>query len=83
MYNTSKTLQKLMIDKDMTVSQLASACGLLQPSVSRALQKTDNDYRLSFLAQLLHGLGCSAEIVIKDSESGQVLYTIKEDEKSL
>lgn len=81
MFNASKTIQKLMIDRDITPTKLASLTGLHQSSISRALQKSDNDYRLSFLNTLVTALNCDIEINIIDSESKQVLYTIKETEK--
>lgn len=78
MFNTSKTIQKLMIDRDITPTKLANMCGLHQSSVSRALQKSDNDYRISFLNQLVSAMGCNIRIQIIDSESQEVLYTISD-----
>ena len=68
-----------MIDKKITVTELSKKIGVASSNLSRKLQNSQEDYKLSYLCQVLSALGASAEIVIKDSESGQTLYTIKED----
>ena len=83
MLYVSDIIRKLMIDKGCTVTKLASKMGLLAPSLSRKLQSKMEDYKLSLLADIVGALDCDIVISVVDRESGQVLYTIKEDEKSL
>jgi len=79
MLYTSDIIRKLMIDKGVTVTQLASKMELLQPTLSRKLQNKNEDYKLSMLLDIIKTLDCTLKIDIIDSESNKVLYTIKED----
>lgn len=75
----SNTILHLLVDKKKNKKEVAEKSGLLPASFSRMVNKADNDYHISTLCAIMQALNCSMEIVIKDSESGQTLYTIKED----
>ena len=77
----SDIIRKLMIDRGVTVTQLAAKMQLLQPSLSRKLQNKSADYKISMLSELAAAMDCKIQIDIIDSESQKVLYTIKENEK--
>ena len=78
MFNISKTIRKLMIDKNRSVTDIANNSGLLQPSISRCLQKADNDYRINYLNQIIQALDCSIQIQIIDNNTNDILYTISD-----
>ena len=78
MFNISKTIRKLMIDKNKSVTDIANNSGLSQPAISRSLQKVDNDYRINYLNQIIQALDCSIQIQIIDNNSNDVLYTISD-----
>ena len=78
MFNISKTIRKLMIDKNRSVTDIANNSGLSQPAISRSLQKIDNDYRVNYLNQIIQALDCSIQIQIIDNNSNDVLYTISD-----
>lgn len=80
MFNISKTIRKLMIDKNRTVTDIANNSGLSQPAISRSLQKADNDYRVNYLNQIIQALDCSIQIQIIDNNSKEVLYNITDSE---
>ena len=75
----SDIIRKLMIDRGVTVTQLAAKMELLQPSLSRKLQNKTADYKISMLSELAAAMNCNIKIDIIDSESQKVLYTIKEE----
>ena len=79
MFNISKTIRKLMIDKNRSVTDIANNSGLLQPSISRCLQKSGNDYRINYLNQIIQALDCSMQIQIIDNNTNDILYTISDD----
>ena len=76
MFNISKTIRKIMIDKNKTVSDIVKKSGILQSTLSRSLQKADNDYRINYLNQIIQALDCSIQIQIIDNNNNNVLYTI-------
>lgn len=78
MFNISKTIRKIMIDKNKTVTDIANNSGLSQPAISRSLQKAENDYRINYLNQIIQALDCSIQIQIIDNNSKEVLYTISD-----
>lgn len=78
MFNTSKIIRKLMIDKNKTVSDIVKKSGILQSTLSRSLQKADNDYRINYLNQIVQALNCNIRIQIIDNDSKEVLYTISD-----
>ena len=80
MFNISQTIRKLMIDKNKTVTDSVKSSGLLQPTVSRSLQKADNDYRINYLNQIIQALNCNIRIQIIDNDSKEVLYNITDSE---
>ena len=80
MFNISQTIRKLMIDKNKTVTDIVKSSGLLQPTVSRSLQKADNDYRINYLNQIIQALNCNIRIQIIDNDSKEVLYNITDSE---
>lgn len=78
MFNISKTIRKIMIDKNKTVSDIVKKSGILQSTLSRSLQKAENDYRINYLNQIIRALDCSLRIQIIDNNSNDVLYTISD-----
>jgi len=80
MFNISKTIRKLMIDKNRSVTDIANNSGLSQPAISRSLQKAENDYRINYLNQIIQALDCSIQIQIIDNNSKEVLYNITDSE---
>lgn len=78
MFNVSNTIRKLMIDKNRSVTDISKKADILQPTLSRSLQKADNDYRLNYLNQIIQALDCSLRIQIIDNNSNDVLYTISD-----
>lgn len=78
MFNISKTIRKIMIDKNKTVSDIVKKSGILQSTLSRSLQKVDDDYRVNYLNQIIQALDCSLRIQIIDNNSNDVLYTISD-----
>ena len=80
MFNISKTIRKLMIDKNKSVTDIANNSGLSQPAISRSLQKVDNDYRINYLNQIIQALNCNIRIQIIDNDTNNILYTISDTE---
>lgn len=80
MFNISKTIRKIMIDKNKSVTDIANNSGLSQPAISRSLQKAENDYRINYLNQIIQALDCSLQIQIIDNNSKEVLYNITDSE---
>ena len=80
MFNVSNTIRKLMIDKNRNVTDISKKADILQPTLSRSLQKADNDYRLNYLNQIIQALDCSLQIQIIDNNSKEVLYNITDSE---
>ena len=78
MFNISQTIRKVMIDKNKTVSDIVKKSGILQSTLSRSLQKADNDYRINYLNQIVQALNCNIRIQIIDNDSKEVLYTISD-----
>lgn len=78
MFNISQTIRKVMIDKNKTVSDIVKKSGILQSTLSRSLQKTDNDYRINYLNQIIKALDCSIQIQIIDNNTNDILYTISD-----
>lgn len=80
MFNISKTIRKIMIDKNQTVSDIVKKSGILQSTLSRSLQKADNDYRINYLNQIIQALNCNIRIQIIDNNTKEVLYNITDSE---
>lgn len=78
MFNISKTIRKIMIDKNKTISDIVKKSGILQSTLSRSLQKVDNDYRVNYLNQIIQALDCSIRIQIIDNNTNDILYTISD-----
>lgn len=78
MFNISKTIRKIMIDKNKSVTDIANNSGLSQPAISRSLQKAENDYRINYLNQIIQALDCSIQIQIIDNNTNDILYTISD-----
>ena len=78
MFNVSQTIRKLMIDKNCTVTDISKKADILQPTLSRSLQKADNDYRINYLNQIIKALDCTIQIQIIDNSTKEVLYTISD-----
>lgn len=80
MFNVSNTIRKLMIDKNRSVTDISKKANILQPTLSRSLQKADNDYRLNYLNQIIQALDCNIRIQIIDNDTQEVLYNITDSE---
>lgn len=80
MFNISQTIRKVMIDKNKTVSDIVKKSGILQSTLSKSLQKADNDYRINYLNQIIQALDCTIQIQIIDNNSKEILYTISDSE---
>lgn len=78
MFNISQTIRKVMIDKNKTISDIVKKSGILQSTLSRSLQKADNDYRINYLNQIVQALNCNIRIQIIDNDSKEVLYAISD-----
>lgn len=78
MFNTSKILRKLMIDRDMTVTPLSQEIGVSTPNLSRKLDNVDETYTLDYLQKIVKCMNCEIEVNIIDSETKEVLYTLKD-----
>jgi DNA-binding Xre family transcriptional regulator len=65
-----------MIDKNKTVSDIVKKSGILQSTLSRSLQKADNDYRINYMNQIIQALDCTIQIQIIDNNTNDILYTI-------
>lgn len=79
MFYISDTIRKVMIDRRVSVTTLAAALGLLQPSLSRKLQNPEEDYKIAYLQNIAKALDCDIVIQIIDSKSGATLYTLRDE----
>ena len=80
MINISDTIRKLMIDKKITITQLSEAVGIAQPSLSRKLNNSNEDYKIAYLQKICHAMDCSIKIDIINNSNGKTLYTITDKE---
>ena len=78
MFYISDIIRKLMIDKRINVTDLSHKIGVQTSNLSRKLQNQTEDYKISYLSNVMQALNCSIRIQIIDSESQQVLYTISD-----
>ena len=78
MFYISDIIRKLMIDRRINVTDLSHKIGLQVSNVSRKLQNQQEDYKISYLSNIMQALNCNIRIQIIDSESQQVLYTISD-----
>lgn len=78
MFNTSKIIRKLMIDRDMTVTPLARKIGVTQQNLSRKLNNSEESYTLEYLQNIAKGMNCTISIQILDSDTKEVLYTLND-----
>ena len=78
MFYISDIIRKLMIDKRINVTDLSRKIGITTPNLSRKFQNQKEDYKISYLSNILKALDCSIRIQIIDSESQEVLYTISD-----
>lgn len=69
-----------MIDKRINVTDLSHKIGLQVSNVSRKLQNQTEDYKISYLSNILQALNCSIQIQIIDNNSKEVLYNITDSE---
>lgn len=83
MYNISDTIRKIMIDKHITVTELSKIMDLKQQALSRKLQNHSEDYKTEYLYQVLSALNCDMEIIIKDSDTQKVLYTLQHEKDEI
>ena len=80
MFYISDIIRKLMIDKRINVTDLSHKIGLQVSNVSRKLQNQKEDYKISYLSNILQALNCSIQIQIIDNNSKEVLYNITDSE---
>ena len=76
MFYISDIIRKLMIDRRINVTDLSHKIGVQTSNLSRKLQNQQEDYKISYLSNILQALNCDIRIQIIDLESQQVLYTI-------
>ena len=80
MFYISDIIRKLMIDKRINVTDLSHKIGLQVSNVSRKLQNQTEDYKISYLSNIMQALDCTIKIQIIDNNSNEVLYTISDSE---
>lgn len=78
MFNTSKIIRKLMIDRDISVTPLARKIGITQQNLSRKLNNVNESYTLEYLQNVVKGMDCYVQVNIVDSDTHKVLYTMEE-----
>lgn len=78
MFYISDIIRKLMIDRRINVTDLSHKIGLQVSNVSRKLQNQKEDYKISYLSNILQALNCSIRIQIIDNNNNDVLYTISD-----
>lgn len=78
MFYISDIIRKLMIDRRINVTDLSRKLGITTPNLSRKFQNQQEDYKISYLSNIMQALNCNIRIQIIDSESQQVLYTISD-----
>lgn len=80
MFYISDIIRKLMIDRRINVTDLSHKIGLQVSNVSRKLQNQQEDYKISYLSNILKALDCSIQIQIIDNNSKEILYNITDSE---
>ena len=78
MFYISDIIRKLMIDKRINVTDLSRKLGITTPNLSRKFQNQKEDYKISYLSNILQALNCSIRIQIIDNDTQEVLYTISD-----
>ena len=80
MFYISDIIRKLMIDRRINVTDLSHKINLQVSNVSRKLQNQKEDYKISYLSNILQALDCNIQIQIIDNNSKEVLYNITDSE---
>ena len=80
MFNTSKIIRKLMIDRDISVTPLARKIGITQQNLSRKLNNVNESYTLEYLENVVKGMNCHIQVNIIDSDTQEILYKISDSE---
>ena len=80
MFNTSKIIRKLMIDRDISVTPLARKIGITQQNLSRKLNNVNESYTLEYLENVVKGMNCHIQVNIVDSDTNDILYTLIDSE---
>lgn len=80
MFYISDIIRKLMIDRRINVTDLSRKLGITTPNLSRKFQNQKEDYKISYLSNILQALNCSIQIQIIDNNSKEVLYNITNSE---
>ena len=78
MFYISDIIRKLMIDRRINVTDLSRKLGITTPNLSRKFQNQKEDYKISYLSNVMQALNCSIQIQIIDNNSNDVLYTISD-----
>lgn len=79
MYNISETIRLLIAKKNITKKEIAEKAGFIPASVSRMINNNNNNYDINTIYRLFSALNCDIEIVIKDSDTQKVLYTLQHE----
>jgi DNA-binding Xre family transcriptional regulator len=78
MFYISDIIRKLMIDRRINVTDLSRKLGITTPNLSRKFQNQTEDYKISYLSNVMQALNCSIQIQIIDNNNNDVLYTISD-----
>ena len=78
MFYISDIIRKLMIDRHINVTDLSRKMGISTPNLSRKFQNKSEDYKISYLHNVLQHLDCDIRIQIIDSKTNDILYIISD-----
>lgn len=78
MFYVSDIIRKLMIDRRINVTDLSRKLGIKTPNLSRKFQNQTEDYKISYLSNIMQALNCNIRIQIIDNDTNDILYTISD-----
>lgn len=81
MFNTSNTIRKVMIDRNMTITELSKKMDLSTPTLSKKINKPDGSYTIEYLQRIVSAMDCDITITISDKQTGKTLYTLTDTEE--
>ena len=81
MFNVSKIIRKLIIDRDENVTNISRKIGVSQQNLSRKLNNNAESYTLDYLYKVVKAMNCDISVNIIDSDTQQILYTISDIDK--
>lgn len=79
MFNASKIIRKLIIDRDSNVTNISQKIGVSQQNLSRKLNNSAEAYTLDYLSKIARALNCEISVNIIDSDTKKVLYTLEDN----